>query len=158
MDEREYSELLDFLAQTPGRVAALAGALPADALPQRPAPESFSALEQACHLRDIERDGYGIRIRRILDEDEPVLPGINGARLAAERDYLSQDLAAALAEFAAARAESLLLLRQATPAQRLRGGRFGDEVVPLHGIAGMMRQHDSEHVQELEAIRDRFKR
>jgi hypothetical protein len=28
----------------------------------------FSALEQACHLRDIEIDGYQVRLRRTCQE------------------------------------------------------------------------------------------
>ena len=35
--------------------------------------ESFSAIEHVCHLRDIEQDGYHVRIRRMLDESNPWL-------------------------------------------------------------------------------------
>jgi len=35
--------------------------------------EPFCAIEHVCHLRDIERDGYHVRIRRLLTEDNPSL-------------------------------------------------------------------------------------
>jgi hypothetical protein len=87
------------------------------------------------------------------------LQNIDGARLAIERDYRSQDLAAALADFAAARAESVRLLRETTAAQRMRTGRFDDsDACSLYGLAEMMRLHDEGHVSELEAIRDSVQR
>jgi hypothetical protein len=36
--------------------------------------ERFTAIEQICHVLDIEVDGYQERIRRTLDEDHPWLP------------------------------------------------------------------------------------
>jgi 8-oxo-dGTP pyrophosphatase MutT (NUDIX family) len=35
--------------------------------------EAFTALEQVCHVRDIEIDGYQVRFRRTLDESSPTL-------------------------------------------------------------------------------------
>ena len=39
-------------------------------------------LEHVCHLRDIEVEGYAPRLKRILSEDGPFLPDIDGRRLA----------------------------------------------------------------------------
>jgi hypothetical protein len=55
--------------------------------------ERLTAIEQVCHVRDIEIDGYHMRFRRTLTEDRPVLPDIAGESLAEERQY-SQSVAA----------------------------------------------------------------
>ena len=44
--------------------------------------ESFSAIGQVCHVRDIELDGYHVRIQRTLSEDEPTLESLDGYALA----------------------------------------------------------------------------
>ena len=49
--------------------------------------EPFTAIEQICHVRDIEIEGYQVRFRRTLAEDTPLLPSIDSEALARERDY-----------------------------------------------------------------------
>ena len=36
--------------------------------------EPFTAIEQICHVRDIEIEGYHQRFTRTLNEDQPLLP------------------------------------------------------------------------------------
>jgi hypothetical protein len=152
-DGRGFQETLAFLAQTPQRVAALVAQIPDAAIRQRTAPDAFSALEQVCHLRDIEQDGYAVRVRHVLDEVNPLLTDIDGAKLAAERNYQAQDLAGALAAFERSRGESLLLLHAASALELERTGHFeGSPPITLAGLAGMMREHDSEHLQQLKEL------
>src|SRR5438105_422675 len=68
---------------------------------------TFSAVEQAWHLADLERDGFATRIRRMLAEDEPRLPDFDGARVAIDGDYRSRSLDDGIAAFAAARADTV---------------------------------------------------
>jgi hypothetical protein len=49
--------------------------------------EPLTALEQLCHVRDIEIDGYQVRIRRTLAETEPLLASIDTDALVRERAY-----------------------------------------------------------------------
>src|SRR5215212_853576 len=104
-------EQISRLAATPDRVRALAKRA-ADPR-HRVAENEFSVIENVCHLRDIEADGYVVRIRRLLEEDEPLLDDIDGARLAIERRYNEQDLVEAIDAFANARARSIAMLRGA---------------------------------------------
>jgi hypothetical protein len=53
-------------------------------------------------LRDIDGDGYRERVERMLAEERPSLPDIDGDALARQRDYQSQDLEEALSSFTAA--------------------------------------------------------
>ncbi len=152
-----FEETLAFLEATPQRVADFIGGAVHDASGKaatlRPATGAFSAVEQACHLRDIEQEGYLWRAKRMLAEDNPRLDDIDGGKLARERDYQSQDIAHALRAFTSARRATLDILRNATPEQRARRGRFGDaKEITLIELAEMMRVHDSEHLEELEAL------
>jgi len=153
MAEAELQNLIAFLAETPTVVRQLIGELSADEARQRPAANEFSALEQACHLRDIERDGYAVRLHRLLGADEPVLPDIDGAHLARERDYQSQDFAAALEAFAQARSENMTLIKTLSPDQLQLGGTLESVGrVTLAQLLEMMRAHDEEHYAELRTL------
>ena len=66
------AELLGDLEDMPRQLSQVLRLIPGDRLAWRPESwggcpsETFSALEQVCHLRDIERDGYHRRIQRML--------------------------------------------------------------------------------------------
>src|SRR5436305_15039686 len=91
--EQEFKTLLDFLAETPQVVRWLSHELTLDELKRKPSDNEFSVLENVCHLRDIEQEGYTVLIDKLLNEDEPVLQDINGAKLAMERAYNSKEFA-----------------------------------------------------------------
>ena len=67
--------------------------------------EPFTAIEQICHVRDIEIEGYQVRFKRTLDEHSPLLPSIDSEAVAKERNYGGADSAQVFAEFRAARAQ-----------------------------------------------------
>lgn len=119
-----------------------------------PPPEGgFCLVEQAWHLADLERDGYGERIRRLLAEDDPLLADFDGARVARERSYRTRSLEEGLAAFAAARRANLALLRSLEPRSWDRAGRQeGLGPVVLHDIPRMMREHDAVHRDEIAAL------
>jgi len=116
-----------------------------------------SPVEQCWHLADLEREGYGSRIRRLLVEPDPVLADFDGARIARERNYLMRPLGEALEQFRAARAENLAALRQAQAGDWLRAGvQEGVGPVALCDIPHMMAEHDDIHREEIESwLRDR---
>ena len=86
--------------------------------------EPFTAIEQICHVRDIEIEGYQVRFRRTLDENSPLLPSIDSEAVAKERNYGAADAAKVFAEFRAARANTLSLLRDLDEAQFARPAVF----------------------------------
>ena len=120
----------------------------------RPSAEEFSLVEHACHLRDLEREGYLVRMRRILNESIPVLDDFDGKSVAAARDYPSQDAQAAAQDFAAARRELLALIAPLTPEDFRREAKFGGERITLAGLVTLIEAHDSGHREEIERILD----
>ena len=69
--------------------------LPVDVLRRRPTSWVWSALEYACHVRDVY-DVYDTRIRRTLTEHEPTLEPMRNDERAEHRAYNQQSLAAVL--------------------------------------------------------------
>ena len=131
--------------------SALASVSTAD-LARQPSPGQFSLVEHACHLRDLEREGYLVRVRRMLAEHEPALEPFDGGAIAAARDYPRQDAFAAAREFSAARAESLALIARLTPQELAREGTFGDQRVCFADVVSMMVAHDAEHREEMSRL------
>lgn len=153
MSADAFRETLAFLAQTPQRIASLIGDLNNEAARLRPTADDWCAVEQLCHLRDIEEEGYLSRARRIIAEDNPELFDLDGGKLAQDRDYRLQDFASALRAFATARGATIQILRNATPVELVRRGHFaGSAEITLAGLANMMRAHDDEHLLQIETL------
>jgi hypothetical protein len=113
--------------------------------------EAFTAIEQVCHVRDIEIDGYQQRFRRTLGEATPLLASIDSEALAKQRDYAHADVHRMFAEFHAARAQTLALLRGLDQAQWQRPAEFeGYGRVTLRGLAHYLCSHDQQHLSGLQ--------
>src|ERR671934_776615 len=84
---QELADMIAFPAETPEPVRRLRDGFEGDELRARADDGSFSFVEHVCHLRDIEREGYGSRIEKILSEELPALEDLDGAALARERLY-----------------------------------------------------------------------
>jgi hypothetical protein len=153
MPPEDLHSLIGVLAQTPKTVASLIERLSESDLKIKKSPEEFSVVENVCHLRDIEIEGYTSRINRILKEDNPNLPDIDGSRLAIKREYQSQNISEALEAFAEARQQNTQTLKSLASVEFDRIGNLeGVGSVTIRGLLRMMRDHDADHVRELSAI------
>ena len=114
----------------------------------------FCLVEHACHLRDLEREGYLVRVRRILAEDVPQLADFDGKAIAEARDYPAQDAHAAAQDFAAARRELLALLVTLSAGDFRREALFSGRRITLADLVALIDAHDGEHRQEIERILD----
>ena len=113
--------------------------------------EPFTAIEQVCHVRDIEIEGYQVRFRRTLDEASPMLASIDSEAVAKERDYGRYDVAKVFAEFRAARAETVELLARLDAAQLDRPAEFeGYGPVTMRGLIHYLCSHDQQHLSGLQ--------
>ncbi|MGU7781752.1 DinB family protein [Burkholderia sp. PU8-34] len=109
--------------------------------------ERYSPLGQLCHVRDIEIDGYHVRLRRMLDEDRPLLVSLDGDALAVERRYDDAYASDVLAAFRDARRQTLDLLSRVTPDQFARIGEFeGYGAVTVRGLVHYLCSHDQQHL------------
>jgi hypothetical protein len=142
------------LSVMPGYLESALHACSPDELLLRPSEDGFALVEQACHLRDLEREGYLARVRRILAEDTPSLDAFDGAAVARARDYLGADAHAAARDFAAARREVISLIAPLSARELARPAMFDGERITLADLIAMMCDHDRGHRQEIEALVD----
>jgi hypothetical protein len=126
MDPITLAALTDF----PHQLEAYYSVVPGEYKNWRPASwdgvpsEPFTPIEQVCHVKDIEIDGYHERFRRTLEESNPFLIPLDGEALARERLYSTADTAAVFAQFRDARTETIKLVSKLTPQQLKRAAEF----------------------------------
>jgi len=158
-DGSNLNSLLVVLEATPGKLVTLISDHSDAELRWKHSSEEFSALENICHLRDLELQGYAPRIRRMLDETNPVLPDFDGARVAAESSYNDEPPGKALEAFRKARQENVEKLRGLTPKQLGREGTLeGVGMITLKQLAEKMWEHDEAHLEDLRVLGLQLKR
>ncbi len=148
---------LEALAAFPDRLEAHYGAIPDGFQLWTPKSwhtcpsEHYSALEQLCHVRDIEIDGYHVRFVRVLREEHPYLPGVDGDRLKIERGYADAHAPEVLRAFRRAREETLELLGNLSAEQMERTAEFEDYgPVTLRALIHYLCSHDQQHLAGLQ--------
>jgi DinB superfamily len=148
MDPITLAALADF----PDRLEAYYSAVPREYKNWRPSSwdgvpsEPFTPIEQICHVKDIEIDGYHVRFRRTLEESKPLLASLDGELLATERSYATADTAAVFAEFRDARSKTIALISSLTPQQLARAAEFEGHSVTLRGLVHNLCSHDQQHL------------
>jgi hypothetical protein len=157
VDEGERKRCLDILRGTPAALKASVKGLPRAVLLWTPAPGKWSILEIVCHMREMEREAYLTRYKRILAEDTPLLPDADGDLYSLENDYRSQKLSEILKEWTRLRRETLRLLSKVKREEWERAG--------IHETAGRLtmadflrRQaigNDEAHLGQIDSIRRR---
>lgn len=157
------STTLDALAHFPRQLEAHYATIPAlfkhwtppswDTVPSEP----FTAIEQICHVRDIEIDGYHLRFRRTLDENNPLLPGVDGFALARERGYATADAGEVFAALRKARAQTVQLLSGLGNTELARPAVFEDYgPTTLRGLVHYLCSHDQQHLAGLQWLRGKI--
>jgi hypothetical protein len=91
----------------------------------RPSPEVWSALEYACHVRDVFRI-YDGRLDRMLTEDDPLYPNWDQDATAIEERYGQQDPLHVAGELEVAASRLAERFEQVSGDQWLRVGRRSD--------------------------------
>jgi hypothetical protein len=114
---------------------------------------TFSPVEQSWHLADLEREGFALRIQRLLREKNPQLPDFDGARVAQERRYNAKSLQEGIAAFREARLANIAALRSLDSEDWLRTGtQEGVGQVSLCDLPHMMAEHDAAHKSEIRSL------
>lgn len=145
-------ELLTSWGNGPQVVRTLVRGVDADQARWRPAPGEWAIVEVVEHLADAEAITIE-RMRKVLEEDRPVIAGYDPEVLATEREYIAGDLGAALDRFALVRAEELALVAELGDAQWRRVGlheEFGE--FTLEELLAHMVMHDAVHLQQLAGL------
>lgn len=153
MFQQVYTGLLAQLADMPVYLRAALEQLPREALLKTAGSDDLHLLTHAWHVRDCESELYGARIRRILAEDKPTLPGLDVGAWPEERGYAARPLEQALAEFSALRATLVDDVASLSPEALARVGiRFDGQASSVLDVLGQLAEHDRDHRVRIAAI------
>ncbi len=116
-----------------------------DELRQRPAPETWSALEYAAHSRDVTAL-HVFGVEQALTVDEPTFPEIAGTELvqSASARYAAQDPDAVGGELESQAGKLADLAQESAPSSWSRGITIGDSRSDVRGLLEHA-LHDSHH-------------
>jgi hypothetical protein len=149
------SDVVDLSAQLESSAAEFAEMVAAFPAASRLAPfgDEFCVVEHACHLRDLERDGFTPRIHSLLHENDPQLFGFDGTAVAAASNYRAENAFDAVNAFLEARKHNVDTLRAQPESAFRRAGHYdpGDPVTLAEVVAGML-EHDRDHLDRLHAM------
>lgn len=149
---RSFACVVEQLARMPVMFAGYVARVPAALRSHRPDGTGFSLVEHACHLRDLDAV-FIERIDAVRHADLPVIRSVDGTALAEQRDYLHQDLNAALDAFGTARQRLCATLATLEPAQLTRCGlRDGIRRMTLEELVRELLDHDRTHCLELDEL------
>jgi DinB superfamily len=133
-------------------VAALRGIRPTER-DWRPAPGEWSAREVVHHLADSETIS-GIRLRRILAEDKPLISGYDQDEYARRFCYQERPMEPALEAFKAARATTAQLLDRMSDADWQRAGTHSESgPYPAERWLEVYAEHAEIHAAQIRANR-----
>ncbi len=148
---------LNALAAFPQLLEAHYAAIPAEFKNWAPASwdgvpsEPFTPIEQICHVRDIELEGYHVRFQRTLDEFNPTLISIESETVAKERSYATSSAAEVFATFRTARAKTVELISGLSSDQLARPAVFeGYGALSLRSLVHYLCSHDQQHLAGLQ--------
>jgi DinB family protein len=145
------------LATFPDQLEAFYAAVPARRTNWKPASwdgipsEQLTAIEQICHVRDIEIDGYQKRIEQTLTETQPNLPSLDTYQLAKDRAYAKANAVDVLASFRVARRRTVERIAALGAAELERRAFFeGYGSVTVRGLIHYLCSHDQQHLAGLQ--------
>jgi len=146
-------QTIDTLRALPSQIEELVQGLSEDALRWRPSPGERSIKEVCCQLRD-DAETHGVRIRRMVSEDDPFLPSYDQEALTRERDYQNESTPLVLTAIRAFWGGVAYLLENLGEEDWQRRGRHeqrGPTTVALE--AEVMADHAREHLEQIKTLR-----
>jgi len=151
----EREEILATLRDLPEQVDAACEALSDEQLRRRPSAGEWSLLEVLCHLRDAA-EIEGTRIRRLVEEEEPLLEPYDQVALARDRNYTGDDPRRVRTALRAFWGGLAYQLEHLSDEQWQRGGTHPERGrVTVASRAELNAEHAQEHMAQLRELMER---
>jgi FMN phosphatase YigB (HAD superfamily) len=149
-DFTTISAVLATLRSTPAFLHSISADLTPEEWLYRPAVGEWSVLEILCHLADMDAEVNLPRLRKVLNETNPFVAGLDTDAWAVARQYIRRDPKQSLRNFVSARLELIAFLEGLSPVDWQRQARhaiFGP--TSLHEMAIFAAGHDRLHVRQI---------
>jgi hypothetical protein len=157
VDTGQRRWLLKAVREAAGEMYSQFSGLSERELRWRPAEGEWCLKEVAAHLRDAEQM-YRRQVELITRSREPRLPYEPVDVLPYERDYRNEPLAELLYEWAAAREETVWLLRTLDEDDWERRGHHPHRgQVTVYDVVREMHEHDLEHLWQARRLRSQLR-
>jgi hypothetical protein len=150
---KRRAAILDRLAAAPAALAVALKGAPDDVLRRRDPSGKWSMIENAAHVRDIERV-YQERFSKTAFSDRPAFWMLDNDRAAMRLKYAESDSATVVKEFRRLREDTLTLLRALPHAAWRRTGlhpKRGE--LTLEQLAEVLAGHDDSHIGKIRTLR-----
>ncbi|MEO1626113.1 MAG: DinB family protein [Bacteroidota bacterium] len=108
----DYHMVLQQLASNQQSFQCLLSDVPQQLIRWKATPEQWCLLEIICHLRDIEKDDFRIRLQLVLEDPTQDPPPIFPETWPQKRAYMEQDFAETTTSFLSEREQSIQWLRK----------------------------------------------
>jgi hypothetical protein len=145
-------DLLAALSTQGEATTSLLAALPAARAHRRPAPGEWCATEIVGHLADVERV-FAYRALRIMRGDPTPLNGVADFEgYVVTAGFARRAPATVAADFAATRAATLALFRDADAATWARVGRADGDPISVRALAYLIAGHELHHLPDLRRL------
>ena len=149
----DFQELFDDYTRGPSRLRAAINGLNASGLNQREPGSDWTIRDIVIHLGDAE-SVLGVRIRRMLAEDNPVIAAFDEEPWKRRLQYLWRDIDGALALFQSNRFATAEILSYAGKDAWQRTGQHSEDgTITVHELIRRAAAHVDDHVMQIERAR-----
>lgn len=147
----EIEQYLALLAKTPGRIEAAVSEVDSAVINRVPAGEEWSVNHILAHLRACV-DVWGETIRRMLLENEPVLPYVSPRTWIRRTDYYALDFGISFSIYKAEREMLVTKLQSLTFEDWQRGAEIKERRHTIFSQVRRMALHEEGHCEQIEAM------
>lgn len=148
-----HLEIIEALRLMPEQVVAEVKGLSEEELRFRPAEGEWCVKEVVGHLRDFAEIDHD-RLRRMITQESPFLPGYDQETLVRDRNYREADLQAILDEMASFRAETTHVLTELVDANWTRLGRHLERgIFSIRQFVELLVRHEAMHLEHIRALK-----
>jgi len=146
-------EIIEALGLLPQRVSEEVRGLSEEELRFRPAEGEWSLKEVIGHLRDFAEIDQE-RLRRMITQERPILPGYDQETLVRERNHQEADLQAVLAELASFRRQTVHLLTELVDASWTRTAHHLERgIFSIRQFVDQLVRHEAGHLEHIRALK-----
>jgi DinB superfamily len=143
------SEIAELLESGGRSFAGTLRSLPQEAASWHPAKGEWCVNECAGHVIEADKRGFAGRIRIILGESDPDLPGWDRASVSHARNDCARRPEDIASELEGQRADGVALVRSLTPEQLTRGGNHADVGrLTVNDLLHEWAYHDANHLRQ----------
>jgi hypothetical protein len=151
-------ESIDRFESDGAMLAGLVRSIPPERIAEHAPFDGMCALEQICHLRDLEQAGWQQRFTATLHEDNPTIHNFDGAAVSAASNYHAEDVATALTAWLQLRRQLVTLLRACDAPAFERTATYAESgrTHTLRELLAFALGHDEDHLIRLSRLTAHF--